>query len=72
MAFKYPVVYKIENNIIKKEKVVANPWYCLTTVDAGGQYYSYPIGEIDKGGNIFTHIILAYNRLKNGADINEN
>ena len=58
-------IYKIENNYIKKEKIICRNWYGLTTVDINNQTYFYNINDIDKDTNIFTHIILAYNFYKN-------
>lgn len=62
--FKYPTIYKTVNNIIEKEEVIANPWYCITTKDANGNYHSYNINDVDNDQEVFTHILLAYQFLK--------
>ena len=56
-------IYKVQEEQIIKEKVVANPWYCITTIDAHGYYNSYNIHFIDTNYNIFSHILLAYKYL---------
>lgn len=53
-------IYKVQEEQIIKEKVVANPWYCITTIDAYGHYNSYNIHFVDTKYNIFSHILLAY------------
>ena len=39
-------IYKVKEEQIIKEKVVANPWYCITTINADGHYNSYNILHI--------------------------